>query len=297
MAFPEGVFVDAAGNLWVADTGNNRVLRFFDAANKPTGAGADSVLGQTDLVSSTAAMTATNLASPNSITGAGSTIWVSDSGNNRVLRFDNAAAKPNGGNADGVLGSSSFTSIPANRTTASTFDTPGGLATDPSGKLYVADTANNRVLIFNNTGGNGLSAANVLGQPNFTSSAAGLSQSGLDTPYTPTWDNASQSLWVADLGNNRVLRFVPQVATSGSVSVSGRVADRNGIGLRNARVTFTDQAGLVRTAITNSFGFYTFADLPVGGTFVAGATAKGYSFTTRVVQVMDSLTDVDFNAR
>jgi sugar lactone lactonase YvrE len=297
MAYPEGIFVDAAGNLWVADSGNNRVLRFFDAANKPSGAAADSVLGQPDLVTATPAMSATGLAAPNSIVGSGTTLWISDSGNNRVLRFDNAASKPNGSNADGVLGSSVFTSVPSNRTTASTFDTPGGLAIDPTPRLYVADTANNRVLIFSNPLGTGVSASNVLGQPNFTDNTPRLTQSGFDTPYAPTWDNGSQSLWVADLGNNRVLRFNPQVATAGSVSVSGRVTDRSGTGLRNVRVTFTDQSGTVKTAITNSYGFYTFNGLPAGSSYVGTVTARGYSFASRVVQAIDSLTDVDFAAQ
>ena len=157
-------------------------------------------------------MTQSNLAAPNSITGnsAGS-IWISDSGNNRVLRFDVAASKANGGNADGILGSTSYTSLTSSGTTRSSMDTPTGLTVDPLGRLYVADGANDRVLIFNggSSVADGAGTSNVLGQPSFTDATARLSQSGFDMPYTPTWDDASQSLWVANLANNRVMRLCP----------------------------------------------------------------------------------------
>ncbi|MBV9241553.1 MAG: NHL repeat-containing protein, partial [Acidobacteria bacterium] len=242
MAYPEGIFVDTAGTLWVADTANNRVLRFDNAASKATGSNADAVLGQIDFLSNSPSMTQSNFAAPNSITGnATGSIWVSDSGNSRVLRFDVASAKANGGTADGIIGSSSYTSIPANHLTRTSLDTPGGVTIDNQNRLYVADAANDRILIYNNatTLPDGSQASNVLGQPNYTDATARLTQSGFDMPYTPSWDSTSGSLWVADLANNRVLRFVPQTPTAGNVSISGRVLDRAGAGLRNAGVSYT----------------------------------------------------------
>jgi sugar lactone lactonase YvrE len=297
MNLPEGLFVDAAGRLWVADTGNNRVLRFDSAAAKLDGAGADAVLGQLDLVSSAAAMTQINLAAPNSITGNSTgSIWVSDSGNDRVLRFDVAALKANGAGADGILGSTSYTTLTSTGTTRTSMDSPTGLTIDPLGRLYVADGANDRVLIFNFASFivDGAGASNVLGQPGFTDATARLSQSGFDMPQTPTWDDASQSLWTADLANNRVLRFTPQVATSGNVGLSGRVLDGSGRGLRNAHVSFTDSTGEMRTTVTNSFGYYSFDNVASGSTVIMNVSARGYIFPSRVVQAFDSLTDVNF---
>ena len=43
---PTSTFVDSSGALWVCDASGNRVLRYLDAANKPNGAPADSILGQ-----------------------------------------------------------------------------------------------------------------------------------------------------------------------------------------------------------------------------------------------------------
>ena len=298
MNVPEGLFFDGAGRLWVADTGNNRVLRFDNAAGKLNGGAADAVLGQADFVSNSTAMSQTRLTAPNSITGnsAGS-IWISDSGNNRVLRFDVAASKTNGGNADGILGSTSYNSQTSVGTTQTSFDSPTGVTIDPLGRLYVADGANDRVLIFNGASSiaDGSGASNVLGQPTFTDPTARLSQKGFDMPFTPAWDDSTQSLWVGDLANNRVMRFTPLTPTSGNVSISGRVLDGSGRGLRNALVSFTDpSSGKVRSAITNSFGYYGFSNISSGSTLVVSVSARRYAYTSRVVQAFDNLTQVNF---
>ncbi len=73
---------------------------------------ADGVLGQANF--STAANPnppdATSMNQPFGVAvDANGTLWVSDSWNYRVLRFDNAAAKANGAAADGVLGVPLFT--------------------------------------------------------------------------------------------------------------------------------------------------------------------------------------------
>jgi hypothetical protein len=56
----------------------------------------------------------------------------------------------------------------------------------------------------------------------------------------------------------------------------------------------TDANGVVRTATTSSFGFYRFEGVTVGESYVMGVSSRNYRFTPRVVQVFDSLTDIDF---
>jgi hypothetical protein len=82
--------------------------------------------------------------------------------------------------------------------------------------------------------------------------------------------------------------------TAAGVTVSGRVKTASGEGIRNARVMITDPQGVIRTAITNGFGYYTFYDVNVGAGYVMNVAAKSYSFTPRLLQVFDSLADVDF---
>jgi DNA-binding beta-propeller fold protein YncE len=151
MTYPSGVFVDAAGRLWVADSGNHRVLRFDNAASKADGADADGVLGQSNFIGNTAATSQSGMSSPTGLSGdAAGRLWVTDTGNNRVLWFDNAAAKANGGNADGVLGQPNFTSNTPNQgdRSAKSLNGPSQLFYDPAvgGVLWVADSGNHRVL-------------------------------------------------------------------------------------------------------------------------------------------------------
>ena len=82
--------------------------------------------------------------------------------------------------------------------------------------------------------------------------------------------------------------------TAAGVEVSGRVLTPDGRGLRNARVTITDANGEKRIATTSSFGYYKFDEVETGATYVIGVSSKQYRFTSRVLQVTDSLTDFDF---
>ena len=80
--------------------------------------------------------------------------------------------------------------------------------------LYIADTANNRVLCFKNAFGNPTQADLVLGQTDLYSALVNsplndpstMTQSGLQLPTDVVVD-ANGNVWVADTGNGRVLRF------------------------------------------------------------------------------------------
>jgi DNA-binding beta-propeller fold protein YncE len=147
---------------------------------------------------------------PNSVfVDSGGRLWVSDEGNNRVLRFDNAAAKANGANADGVLGQPDFTSNTGN-TTQSGMYLPNGVAVDNlSGRLYVADYLNSRILVFNSAASlaNGANASNVLGQTSFTTNTHGTSATTLFFPISVFYDQVTKVLLIGDYYNNRMLMY------------------------------------------------------------------------------------------
>ena len=212
MSGPSAVFVDAGGRLWVADTVNSRILRFNSAAAKASGANADGVLGQPNFISSNSATARNGMAYPYGLAvDAAGRLWVADMVNNRVLRFNGAATKANGANADGVLGQPDFTSS-TNATTRKGMFEPFGVAADSAGFLYVADYANNRILIYKAAAGlpNGSNASYVLGQASFTSNAAnynGLSAKSLNSPFGLFYDPLSKVLFAADQYNHRVLMY------------------------------------------------------------------------------------------
>ena len=83
-------------------------------------------------------------------------------------------------------------------------------------------------------------------------------------------------------------------ASAAGVTISGRVTTPDGRGLRNAQVTIIDSQGFARTVRTTSFGSYRFDDVETGASYVIGVNAKRYRFESRLLQVFDSLADVDF---
>ncbi|MEO5860084.1 MAG: carboxypeptidase-like regulatory domain-containing protein [Pyrinomonadaceae bacterium] len=78
--------------------------------------------------------------------------------------------------------------------------------------------------------------------------------------------------------------------TAADVTVSGRVLDAAGRGLSRATVTLTDGAGNVRTASTNTLGYFSFAEVEAGASYILQATARGYTFSSKVISVQDDTT-------
>ena len=61
-------------------------------------------------------------------------------------------------------------------------------------------------------------------------------------------------------------------------------------------VTLTDIEGSVRSAISNNFGYFSFSDVTAGQSYLMNARAKGYTFQTRPLNVIDEMTGFDFTA-
>lgn len=215
---PRGTVFDAVtGKVYVVDSFNHRVLRFSGAATAQAGAMPEVVLGQANFTNNLAnrglaAPTDSTLNFPRAaLVDSQGRLWIADGNNNRVLRFDNAAFLGNGAPASAVLGQAGFATA-ASGTTSSTMNGPHGLALGSNDALWVADRFNHRVLRFNSVSGkpNGASADLVLGQPNLTSGTSNqggtAGASTLREPVGLALD-ASDSLWVADSQNHRVLRY------------------------------------------------------------------------------------------
>ncbi|TAE30503.1 MAG: T9SS C-terminal target domain-containing protein [Candidatus Kapaibacterium sp.] len=201
-------------NLWIVDSQNHRVVRYPAAHTATANPTADYVIGQVNFTSNAAATTQDGLSAPHGIAfdAANSKLYISDFGNNRVLRYDFAVLPVVGAMAERVLGQTSYTTA-VSGTTPNTFNNPAGLAIGTGGALYVADRTNNRVVRFNAahmvlmpppTVNN---ANVVIGQVNFLGSGTGLLQNRMNLPLGITIDPATQDLYVADRNNFRVLVF------------------------------------------------------------------------------------------
>ena len=108
---PTSIAFDSHENLWVGDTGNNRVLEF--KAPFSFGEAASVVLGQPNFRSNSCGDNETTICGAISISIAfdpKGNLWVADQNNNRVLEFSNASLSTNGAAASIVLGQKNFTS-------------------------------------------------------------------------------------------------------------------------------------------------------------------------------------------
>lgn len=201
---PSGLGVDSNGNVWVADSGNGRILRFPSPFGQPPGMpqAADIVLGQNSFTSQIFDATQYTMYAPFGLAiFADGSIAVSDAVFSRVLIFRRPAGGDftNGQGASSVLGQPGFTPIaPSSQSTG--LNGPRHIAVDSSGRLYVCDSGNNRVSIFSNA----LTAAN--------GSAAVYLLQGLHAPQGVVVSAATGEFWVADTNGQQLLHF-PEYGT------------------------------------------------------------------------------------
>jgi hypothetical protein len=252
LSSPGGIEVDlSTGDLWVADTGNHRVLSF----SKPiplSGASAGRVLGQAGLFTGAApnlgGVSAQSLQGPTALSiDSGRHMALADTGNHRVLRFDLNNA---GDAATDEWGQSSFNAALPNRGGGPAQDSllsPSGVLATAS-ELWVADTGNHRVLRFDLTFITP-TASLLLGQTSYNAGlsnqgAAGPGPNSLNTPLGLSLDS-SQRLYVADSLNHRVLAFAPPYAPNATLvyGQGGFFSGAPGVGNDRMNLPSAIQAG------------------------------------------------------
>ncbi|MDA1194512.1 MAG: hypothetical protein O2894_04950 [Planctomycetota bacterium] len=176
-------------------------------------------IGQPDLTSNGVQAAAANTVSePGAPCPVGARLFVPDPGFHRVLAY-NAQPGASGASADFVLGQALLTDSAANRggaVAANTLQSPWAVCT-AGGRLFVSDTANNRVLIFDAVPTTSGAAANrCVGQASLTSNTAGAGATGLGSPRGI--HAVGTKLIVCDFFNHRVMIWNTIPAANGAAA-------------------------------------------------------------------------------
>jgi streptogramin lyase len=209
---PFGLAVDAAGNVYVADQGNNLIRKIDPQTVVTTFAGMAGIAGSANGVDTLAAFN-----KPFSVAAdALGNVYVADAGNN-VIRAITPAGLVSTFAGTGIAGA-------ANGTDTATFNSPLSVAVDGSGNLYVADYGNNLVRKITPAG--------------LVSTLAGSGATGADNGNgnTATFNlpesvavDAAGNVYVADNGNNLIRKITP-AGTVTTLAGSGGAGNANGTG-------------------------------------------------------------------
>ena len=200
--------------LWVADTGNRRVL-MWQGLPQRSGAPADLVLGQAGFdcrdENGGAAPTASSMRWPHAITFPDGGLCVADAGNNRLMRWLHAPPAHNAP-CDVIVGQRTSNLVEHNQGSyypdAACLNMPYGAVV--VGRLVaVADTANSRLLAWriDDLQQHGANAHALAAQPDWNSKGDNrwqpAARDSVCWPYSVA--AAGDTLLVADSGNNRIL--------------------------------------------------------------------------------------------
>src|SRR5665213_1429091 len=200
--YPSSVAVDAGGNLFIADSENNRIRKVDTNGVITTVAGK----GPSSFSGDGSKATNATLYWPQGLAlDAAGNIFIADSWNNRIRKVDtNGIITTVAGN--GVIttvagnGYGSFSGDGSAATNAGFFQ-PFGVSVDGGGNLFIADAGNNRIRKVDSNGT--ITTVAGVGTNIFSGDGGAATNAAINYPWKVVPDNLG-NLFIADTGNNRI---------------------------------------------------------------------------------------------
>jgi sugar lactone lactonase YvrE len=279
---PYGLSVDASGNIFVADNGSDTIRKISPAADVSTIAGLANAQGSADGTNSDARFYRPQAVAVDS----SGVVYVADTFNQAIRRISPAgvvttlAGKPGFQGADDGIGSAArfgATFMPQDN---SLYGGPGGIATDPSGMIFVADNYNH--VIRKITPGGVVTTFAGTAAPLGTNDGT-YSGARFNMPAGICLDTAGNA-YVADMINNTVRQITPDGVVSTLAGVAGVTGSTDGT---NSGALFKTPNGVAVDSLGNVFvadtGNYTIRKIAAGGvvtTFAGQAGNQGSNDAT-----------------
>jgi sugar lactone lactonase YvrE len=215
LILPSAIAYDAAGNLYIAETGSHVVRKVDTAGNITTVAGTGTQGFGGDNGPGTAAL----LDSPQGLLLAGNSLYIADTHNQRIRRLD-----LDSGTITTIAGTTAGFSGDNGPATAAKLNLPTALATDGGNHLYIADTQNHRIRRLDLTTGTIATVAGN-GTQGFSGDGGLAIHASIDSPAGLAVD-ADQNLYLADTHNHRVRKIT--AATGTITTIAGATAGFGG---------------------------------------------------------------------
>ena len=245
---PQGLALDTADNLYLADTHNHRIRRLnlstgiittIAGTGTPgfSGDNGPAATGQLNLPTALALDKANNL-------------YLADTANDRIRRIDSTTGiiTTIAGTGTQAFSGDNGPAINAN------IDSPTGLAFDSANNLYLADTHNHRIRRIDATTGIITTIAGT-GTAGFSGDATAASSATLALPHGLTIDPVG-NLYLADTANHRIRRIdattglITTIAGDGTQAFDGDNAAAISASLNSPRATAISPSNLITLADT-----------------------------------------------
>ena len=287
---PYGIVLDAGGNLYIADTANDRIRKVSGGTiTTVAGNGGSGPLGD-------GGQATNSFLVPNDVVlDSAGNLYIADVIHSRIRKVSNGTITTVAGN--GAFG---FSGDGGAATSASLY-LPNGMAVGTNGNLYIADSLNNRIRrvsqgLITTIAGNGTAGFSGDGGPAVSAS--------LQNPWGVSLDT-SGNLYIADCGNNRIRKVsggtITTVAGTGAAGFGGDGGPAASASLSCPIRVALDAAGNLYIADTGNnrirevfAGAVSYQAMPASLSF--SATAGGNAAGTQTINLSCAVAGLSFTA-